>query len=671
MSQLRTVLKLVFTLLAIWLGLVWTNLLPRPAWLLPSIDIEPLTYLLSAIAAGLFIFWKEPAHESVAEEKALPVPNRPIAPEIRTYLQGRYSRRLSQKLAGRQPVNLYKRPSRFGTSDEGARNLLNLRDEEVRSAIGGIFDAGRGRLLVLGLPGAGKSTLLLQLALQLLEGEDGSIPVFLHLASWRSYFDDLDEWLLGMLPRELGVSNALAEKIHATTALVLLLDGFDEVPEAERASCLDAIGKYGMNPGRRYVISSRLEEYAAAKDAPVYAEIEVAPLTIQQVEAQLSATAFLQPESKRLLNALQVDILLRHAIENPFYFNTAQLLFASGKNWSEFGFQAYTVDGRQQELVQRFIHQALEGHPSEKSRSWLNFLAIQMEKSGKVKFGLTDLQWDWWGTSLLHKIISFSLPVIIIAFVASSVVGVFSGFLGMMVFALTSSFGLAPSVMVLLGWLEMNKPLSIEIVETRDWSWERFKTAWKAELENFKVNPRGAWQQLSGTIRRDLAGDMTTNIQMGTFLGLWAAIFVMILLLYLNTDARYIVFIPITFLAGLIVGFLLGLLGSLFNLIILLLSLGKIREGGYDLFYLPPPQPYSVFKDGLKNFNVMPIVSHFTLRSLLFLQAALPLRLVDFLNEMSHRHILEFDGDLHTGTDGSAWRWRHRILQEYFIENPT
>jgi hypothetical protein len=34
---------------------------------------------------------------------------------------------------------------------------------------------------------------------------------------------------------------------------------------------------------------------------------------------------------------------------------------------------------------------------------------------------------------------------------------------------------------------------------------------------------------------------------------------------------------------------------------------------------------------------------------------------------MSLRHLLEFDGDPETGKGGGAWRWRHRIVQEYFL----
>lgn len=65
------------------------------------------------------------------------------------------------------------------------------------------------------------------------------------------------------------------------------------------------------------------------------------------------------------------------------------------------------------------------------------------------------------------------------------------------------------------------------------------------------------------------------------------------------------------------------------------------------------------------------IILHFYLRTALYLESSLPLRLVTFLNEMSLRHLLEFDGDPSTGKGGGAWRWRHRIIQEYFLERKS
>ena len=46
---------------------------------------------------------------------------------------------------------------------------------------------------------------------------------------------------------------------------------------------------------------------------------------------------------------------------------------------------------------------------------------------------------------------------------------------------------------------------------------------------------------------------------------------------------------------------------------------------------------------------------HFSYR-----KGLLPFRLVDFLNTMTERHILE--------SDGATWRFRHKIIQDYFAE---
>ncbi|MBK9017875.1 MAG: hypothetical protein IPM82_29675 [Saprospiraceae bacterium] len=129
--------------------------------------------------------------------------------------------------------------------------------------------------------------------------------------------------------------------------LILLFDGLDEVKKKNRQSCLEAIGRYGVDAKRRFVITSRMEEYKMVeKDAPVNLQIEVGPLTIEQVEKSLAAMGHEQPEAMRLYFALQQDPLLREAVQTPFYLNTLQLLFASGKTWGDFKFTAETLEGR-------------------------------------------------------------------------------------------------------------------------------------------------------------------------------------------------------------------------------------------------------------------------------------------------------------------------------------
>ena len=56
-------------------------------------------------------------------------PDPDLVAKVRKYLLSRYTHRLSQKLAGRQPVNLRILPSNTGTSKEGAENYITLQEE--------------------------------------------------------------------------------------------------------------------------------------------------------------------------------------------------------------------------------------------------------------------------------------------------------------------------------------------------------------------------------------------------------------------------------------------------------------------------------------------------------------------------------------------------------------
>jgi len=340
------------------------------------------------------------------------------------------------------------------------------------------------------------------------------------------------------------------KKIRRNTPLILLLDGLDEVPEDARASCLKAIGEYGAEASRRFVVSSRIAEYAATQDAPVYLEVEVQPLTPQQVIDNLTAYVFHQPEAKPLLNALQTDPLLREAVANPFYLNTAQLLFATGRKYSDFGFAATDVAGLQRELVERFVEYALErkakrDYAKEKVRKWLSFLAGKMEESNRKIFDLLDLtHWSGWH---YNPLVSQKPPKS----------GCCIGFL--LVIIILANF----SAMIL-----------------------------------FSI------------FRKQFIMDI------GQFLN-----FLTLMLAFLLSTTR---------------------------------SSKVLRE---NIIYIDSPYQHIIGPF---------LLVHVYFRIRYHRTDTLPLRLVTFLNEMSLRHLLEFDGDPMTGKGGGSWRWRHRIIQEYF-----
>ncbi len=67
--------------------------------------------------------------------------------------------------------------------------------------------------------------------------------------------------------------------------------------------------------------------------------------------------------------------------------------------------------------------------------------------------------------------------------------------------------------------------------------------------------------------------------------------------------------------------------------------------------------PYQRFIGSMKSLHFS-ILQHWLLRYQLYRKRLLPLRLVDFLNQMTENHILE--------SDGATWRFRHRLIQDYF-----
>jgi len=82
-----------------------------------------------------------------------------------------------------------------------------------------------------------------------------------------------------------------------------------------------------------------------------------------------------------------------------------------------------------------------------------------------------------------------------------------------------------------------------------------------------------------------------------------------------------------------------------------------IQNGSSDFIQIK--SPYQRFYASMKVLHFS-ILQHWHLRRLLYQKGALPLDLVAFLNKMTDCKLLE--------TDGATWRFRHRIIQDYFAE---
>jgi len=581
--------------------------------------------------------------------------------KIKEYLQKRYSNRLSQKLAGRQPVNLRRLPSTKGTSEEQSVAFVTYNEDEIRDGIGKIFEDANGRLLIIGSAGSGKTTLLLQLELYLLTSAKNTIPIILNLATWQSEFTTIEDWLIRILPAEMGVNKALAKKVIEQYPLILLLDGFDEIKKGERDDCLEAIGKYSANTKHRFVIASRIGEYKeVTKDAPVYSQIEVGALTIEQIEHELERVGRSQPEALPLLNAIQKDILLREVVKTPFYFNTLQLMFAQGKRLNDLNFKTNHQYGRQNEIVKKFVELAVTNFSEDKQEKFKNFLAFlasRMNDKNLVVFELLDLQYSWvklnrfqkWVSKLLEDIVSgvsgflplgFVLGIVGNIMLISNYNGMWDGltlpfifkviflFLSPFLYALFIAGGMIGLSIImystfLLPFIKniLKSRTEIKTREIFEWSFHNlFKNYWKIIKEN-------------------LINGLKDGIQLGAFIGLIIAIFSFSLYNFF-----LFAFIGATW------GFQIGFLKGLF------LGIGDSIKGNiYSM--IKPNTPYHRFKSSMK-FLYFSIIQHFHLRFILCKKKLLPFKLIFFLNQMTKNYLLE--------SDGATWRFRHRILQDHF-----
>jgi hypothetical protein len=569
-----------------------------------------------------------------AVEKSLQEESK-INAKIKTYLTQRYQNRLDQKLAGRQPINLHKIPSSEGTSEETSSYFVSINRDDVQGTIQNIFEEAKGRVLITGVPGSGKTVLMLQLVLALLTKKTPAIPVVLNLASWQSSYIKLEVWLEKILPSELGINSAFAKKILKEIPLILLLDGLDEVKEEDRKSCLDAIGFYGADAQKQFVIASRKQEYVeVAKDAPVYLQVEVEPLQLDQIEEELKRIGYQQPEALPLLKAIKTDSVLQEVVKTPFYFNVLQLLFAQGMRSSDFNLSSNRPEELQQKIIQQFIDKQLNKSTftSKPVLKWLSFLAFRMAQRNLVNFELVNLQYDWfkrWNN--LSLVLGNFFEGLIKGLVIGMILGLVNGLaIGLGNGLIAGLNGLAAG---LIGGLIIGLVTGLMFSTKYNYKWlplieVKDEVIWS--LENYLLS-----------VKKSLAlglviGLMTGLIGVFVFKGFESAVYGEV-----EDPAEGLIY---GLASGLVISLVLGLLDLLFN---------KHSP------YIQIEKPYQRFIGSTKAIYFS-ILQHWVLRHQLYRKGLLPLYLVDFLNEMTKRHILE--------SNGATWRFRHRIIQDYLAE---
>lgn len=276
-----------------------------------------------------------------------------------------------------------------------------------------IFDAQDGRLLILGAPGAGKTTMLLELARALLGRARADrrfpLPVILHLAHWSPIKPDkrprlFAEWVAEEISQRYDVSSQVATEWLQQSALILLLDGLDEVASGQRQPCIEAINTFRTtHPSIRMAVCSRIEEYEQAKGLlKLNGAIRIAPLTQLQIDAYLQRLGESTQSVRTLLanepelQELSTTPLLLNIMIMAYRDLASQPQLASNEvNWRSQIFTDYVERMLRQKGINR-------RYPTEKVVGWLSWIAGQLWVRNRSSFAIKSINEAWQPSKITH-----------------------------------------------------------------------------------------------------------------------------------------------------------------------------------------------------------------------------------------------------------------------------
>jgi len=326
-----------------------------------------------------------------------------------------------------------------------------------------------GALLLVGDPGAGKTTALLGLARALLERARRDpaepAPVVLNLASLSHHRGSLMSWLVDELVVKYGLSRRRARAWLEEDALVLLLDGLDEVASERRRAVTEAIDAFRTEHPVSTVVACREDNYRALG-----------------VRLRFGLALRLEPPDATTLAALcrvhgeAGEAALRTLLAHPEGPRptplVVSLLVHSGRASTGDARTAETNDalfgaGAWDEVVERSLDRPppLVGRQRAKLLTLLGWLARTLQRTGRADLWLEQVQADW----LERPAQRAAARLLGIAAMALVLIG--GNLLGNLVSERPTVVGLVLGGFSLVTVLVFNRGLRVHSGEALRWSW--------------------------------------------------------------------------------------------------------------------------------------------------------------------------------------------------------
>ncbi|MBI1256213.1 MAG: hypothetical protein GC204_01960 [Chloroflexi bacterium] len=272
-------------------------------------------------------------------------------------------------------------------------------------------DLGR-RLVILGEPGAGKTVTLLQLCSELIgearKDAKKPIPVVLALSSWAAEQLPFEAWLRKEVREKYGLSKKVADDLVVGEQLLYLLDGLDEVAEAQRDACLQAIQQFvEVERPIDYVICCRRKEFAELPThLKIAGEVILQPLDDLQIGEYLSGDEF-----AGLVPIWNESATLRKFGRTPFLLNTIAVVTRSKserditRELGALGDSEQVRDALPETYVIQRQRENQNAHYSDKrlTRERLKWLSQQLIQHDQTDFYIENLQANWLSTEVQVK----------------------------------------------------------------------------------------------------------------------------------------------------------------------------------------------------------------------------------------------------------------------------
>jgi hypothetical protein len=289
-----------------------------------------------------------------------------------------------------------------------------------------LFNDLNRELLILGAPGAGKTVLLLQLAQALVERAERdpakAMPVVFNLSSWAAERLPLTDWLVEEMRLKYNVPANIGARWVAQSAILLLLDGLDEVAAEYRDLCVAAINTFREQyPTADLAVCSRIADYQSLTHRlDLRGAILLEPLSQPVIDSYLA-----RPGLEALRAAVATDTELQAMSSTPFLLNALAYAYVGATADELAG-----VANRRESLFARWTERRLAAQSEadfspEQTRRWLSWLARKLVEHDKIVFYIEELQPDWMrGNLLLFRLLVGLVVGLRMALMASLSVGI-------------------------------------------------------------------------------------------------------------------------------------------------------------------------------------------------------------------------------------------------------